>query len=70
MLILWIRRRKAEKNNGHGEVKKQLFQDHDNDMKKFRALHHDTAVTNDALTLDSNSLVPVHKVKLAKNIQN
>jgi hypothetical protein len=72
MLILWIHKRKADRNKESGKAKKQLFQNHDDDMKKFRASHANTGHTgtNDILATDNSSIVPVHKVKLSDNIQN
>ena len=72
MFILWIKRRKCGKKNISDKDKKLLFQDHDDDMKEFRASHPDTDITDvdDILATDGNSLVPVHKVRLTENIQN
>ena len=72
MFILWIKKRKAVKNNRRINDDKLLFQSHDEDMKKFRALHpdNDIVTAEDILFTDGNSLAPVHKVKLNDNIQN
>lgn len=72
MLILWIRRKKTDQKNNPGKDKKQLFLNHDEYMKKFRALHPNTDAlsADDILARDGNSLVPVHQVKLNENIQN
>jgi hypothetical protein len=72
MFILWIKKRKAAKNNNRGNNSKSLFQSHDEDMKKFYADHPDTDMLSedDILFAGDNSLLPVHKVKLADNIQN
>jgi len=72
MFILWIRKRKSDKNDNSVKDQKQLFQNHAEDMKEFRASHPDTDMidADDMLATDGNSLVPVHKVRLAKNIQN
>ena len=72
MFILWIKKRKAAKNNSRGNTEKSLFQSHDEDMKEFYAGHTDTDTLSedDILFAEDNSLLPVHKVKLADNIQN
>lgn len=72
MFILWIKKRKTAKNNNRGNNKESLFQSHDEDMKKFHGGHPDTDMLSedDILFAESNSLLPVHKVRLADNIQN
>ena len=72
MFILWIKKRKAARNNNCGNSEQSLFQSHDEDMKKFHAGHPDTDTLSedDILFTEGNSLLPVHKVKLTDNIQN
>ena len=72
MFILWIKKRKADKNNNCDSSETSLFQSHDEEMKKFHAGHPDTytLTEDDVLFAEDNSLLPVHKVKLADNIQN
>ena len=70
MIILWIRKNKAEKQN---LIENQMsFQEHDDIMKKFRMSHPDLNLTSsqDITTSEGNLLAPVHQVKLAVNIQN
>lgn len=71
MIILWIRKTKDAKNNtgfGAGES----FREHDDIMKRFRLAHPDINLTGsrDVITPEGNLLAPVHRVKLAENIQN
>jgi len=70
MIILWIRKNKAEKLNNLGDA--ASFQEHDDVMKRFRMAHPDTnmVASRDIMTSEGNLLAPVHQVKLADNIQN
>ncbi len=73
MLILWIK--KLKKNKQAEEKKadnKPHFDDHDEDMKKFRQLHQEleTVINKDIINSDGSILAPVHGVRLAKNSQN
>ena len=72
MFILWIKKRKASKNSNHINNEGSPFQRHDEDMKTFFAGHPDadTLSEDDIVFAEGNSLLPVHKVKLADNIQN
>lgn len=72
MLILWIRRKKPDKDNKPGKDNKQEFQKHKIEMKKFQMSHPDTEITslNDIVASSGNSLVPVSNVKLSEHIQN
>jgi hypothetical protein len=70
MIILWIRKHKADKEN---TLKKDdTFENHDDIMKRFRSAHPDINYTSnrDILTSEDSLLAPVHQVKLAENIQN
>ena len=70
MIILWIRKNQAEKQN---LAEQQMsFQEHDDIMKRFRMAHPDINLSNsqDIATPEGNLLAPVHQVKLAANIQN
>jgi hypothetical protein len=70
MIILWIRKNKADKNLGLGTP--VPFQEHDDIMKRFRMAHPDInmAGSRDIVTTEGTLLAPVHQVKLAANIQN
>lgn len=72
MIILWIRKKKTEGQNGLARDSKESFQKHDDVMKQFRLDHTDTNVINakDIITADGNLLAPVDKVKLTKHVQN
>ena len=70
MIILWIRKNKAEKQNLiDGQMS---FQEHDDIMKKFRMAHPDLNLTTskDIATPEGNLLAPIDQVKLAVNTQN
>jgi hypothetical protein len=70
MIILWIRKNKADKLNDMGNT--ATFQEHDDVMKRFRMSHPDVnmVASRDIMTSEGNLLAPVHQVKLADNIQN
>ncbi len=72
MIILWIRKNKAGKQNGTGKKDTESFQEHDDIMKRFRLAHPDVNLlsSRDIMTSEGNLLAPVHQVKLAENIQN
>jgi hypothetical protein len=72
MIILWIRKRKAEQQNGPAKNDKESFQKHDKVMKQFRLSHPDDNVINarDIMTADGNVLAPIEKVKLTEHVQN
>ena len=75
MLILWIRKLRKGKQSDNGNTEKQTFQsfnNHDEDMKKFRQLHQEleTVINKDIMTTDGSVLAPIHGVRLAKNSQN
>ena len=70
MIILWIRKNKAEKLNSFNDA--GSFQEHDDVMKRFRMAHPDVnmVASQDIMTEEGALLAPVHHVKLAENIQN
>jgi hypothetical protein len=70
MIILWIRKNKADKLSDIGNT--ATFQEHDDVMKRFRMSHPDVNMeaSRDIVTNEGNLLAPVHQVKLAENIQN
>jgi hypothetical protein len=70
MIILWIRKNKADKLSDMGNT--AAFQEHDDVMKRFRMSHPDVnmVASRDIVTNEGNLLAPVHQVKLADNIQN
>jgi hypothetical protein len=72
MIILWIRKKKAEKHNWMEKNETELFHQHDDVMKRFRLAHPDINMYNakDILTEEGNLLSPIHQVKLPANIQN
>ena len=72
MIILWIRRKKSDKNTGLEKKESQSFQIHDDVMKRFRLEHQDASVLNpkDIFVGEENLLAPIQQVKLAENIQN
>ena len=72
MIILWIRRKKSDKNAGLEKKESQSFQIHDDVMKRFRLEHQDASVLNpkDIFVGEENLLAPIQQVKLAENIQN
>jgi hypothetical protein len=71
MLILWIRKKKAE---GQKNIKQQPeeinFQEHDDIMKRFRLAHPDVTSGRDFLTEEGNLLAPIEQVKLSSHSQN
>jgi hypothetical protein len=72
MLILWIRKRKAEAQKIVNQPEDISFQEHDDIMKKFRFAHPDVNVMNtrDILTEEGNLLAHIDRVKLASHSQN
>ena len=72
MIILWIRKNKADAQKDNITNKAETFQEHDDIMKRFRFAHPDINLTGskDIVTEEGNLLAPVHMVKLAENIQN
>lgn len=73
MLILWIKRLKKNKQNEEKSTDiKPQFNEHDEDMKKFRQLHQElqTVINKDVIAQDGSILAPIHGVRLAKNSQN
>ena len=72
MLILWIRKLRKEKQSDDSNAEKMSFNNHDEDMKKFKQLHQEfqTVINKDIMTTDGSILAPVHGVRLAKNSQN
>ena len=72
MLILWFRKKKADRQSGDGNKENQVFQERDDIIKQFRLEHPDIAVSNarDIMTEDGNLLATIQEVKLWGNIQN
>ena len=72
MIILWIRKSKADAQNVNNKKDRHSFQEHDDIMKKFRLSHPDLSVIDaeDIVTADGNYLAPIYDVKLTANIQN
>ena len=72
MLILWIRKLRKVKPSGNCDTIEKPFDNHDEDMKRFRQLHQElqTVVNKDIMTTDGSILAPIHGVRLAKHSQN
>jgi hypothetical protein len=72
MIILWIRKKKAEEQNATEKRESQSFQEHDDIMKRFRLAHPDLNIANtkDILTAEGSVLAPIQQVKLAEHVQN
>jgi hypothetical protein len=72
MIILWIRKRKTDKQGLTEKKDAHSFQEHDDIMKRFRLEHHDINILEpkDILAGDENLLAPIQQVKLSENIQN
>jgi hypothetical protein len=72
MIILWIRKKKADKSNRTDKQENQSFQVHDDIMKRFRLEHEDINLINtrDIFAGEENLLAPIQQVKLPENIQN
>ncbi|OGO00415.1 MAG: hypothetical protein A2Y58_05950 [Chloroflexi bacterium RBG_13_51_52] len=72
MIILWIRKRKTDKNAITEKKERQSFEQHDDIMKRFRLEHPDVNIIDakDIFADEGNLLVPVQQVKLPVNIQN
>jgi len=70
MIILWIRKHQAEKDNSVREA--ESFEEHDDIMKRFRLAHPDinSLSSREIVTTEGNLLAPVHRVKMAENVQN
>jgi hypothetical protein len=72
MIILWVRKKKAEKQKRSTKNEMDTFQKHDETMKKFRQSHPDVKIITprNILTTDGNLLAPIYAVKIGKNTQN
>ena len=74
MIILWVRKIKAEERKDSSKNDKESFQKHDDIMKKFHFSHPEREVkivaAKDIMTTDGNLLAPVNSVKLGVNKQN
>ena len=72
MLVLWIRNLKKGKPSSNCDTLEKTFDNHDEDMKRFRQLHQElqTVVNKDIMTTDGSILAPIHGVRLAKHSQN
>ncbi len=67
MLILWFRKKKADRLNGKKE--NQVTQEREDVINQFRLEHPDTTA-RDIMTEDGNLLATIQEVKLWTNIQN
>jgi hypothetical protein len=72
MIILWIRKSKADVQKVNDKKERYSFREHDDIMKKFRLSHPDLNVldSEDIVTADGNYLAPIYDVKLTANVQN
>jgi hypothetical protein len=72
MIILWIRKSKADAQDTNDKKERHSFHEHDDIMKKFRLNHPDLSILDaeDIVTTDGNCLAPIYDVKLTSNIQN
>jgi hypothetical protein len=74
MIILWVRKVKAEERKDSSRNDKESFEKHDDIMKKFRFSHPEREIKivapKDILTTDGNLLAPVNSVTLGVNKQN
>jgi hypothetical protein len=74
MIILWVRKRKAEKEPDSSPKIPKSFDVHAETMKKFRDAHPSLEVKanfpGDIITTDGNLLAPVDSVRLSENTQN
>jgi hypothetical protein len=72
MLILWIRKKKADALKGTERADDLSFAEHDDIMKRFRLAHPDVNVVSarDILTSEGALLAPIQQVKLANHAQN
>ena len=72
MLILWIRKAKKDERTCLPKNDIEIFQKHDEKMKRFRLSHPKIEATNpqDIVTANGDILAAVHKVKLTKYTQN
>ena len=72
MIILWIRKNKADAQKDMGKKATMSFQEHDDIMKRFRLAHPDLNIINskDILADEGNVLAPLQPVKLACHVQN
>ena len=72
MIILWIRKNKADKHNLIEKDENKSFHEHDDIMKRFRLAHPDITINNpfEFLTEEGNPLQPIQDVKLWANVQN
>ena len=70
MIILWIRKKKTDNDNGVKDA--ESFKEHDDIMKRFRLAHPDinSISSREIVTTEGNLLAPVHRVKMAENVQN
>ena len=72
MLILWIRKNKAFRQDVDKTKGRQFLPEGDDVIRRFRLEHPDIAINNakDILTEDGNLLASIEGVKLWPNIQN
>ena len=72
MIILWVRKKKAEKQKHSSGNEIDAFRKHDEIMKKFRQSHPDVKIITprNILTTDGNLLAPIYSVRIGKNSQN
>ena len=72
MFILWIRKKKTDRQNIDEKKTFRFAQEQQYAIRQFRLEHPDIAVSNakDIMTEDGNLLAAIQEVKLWPNIQN
>jgi hypothetical protein len=72
MIILWIRKKKADEQKVTEKKEEQSFHKHDDIMKRFCLAHPDVNLVSarDILTSEGNLLAPIQRVKLTDHGQN
>jgi hypothetical protein len=72
MLILWIRKKKADEPKVDEKKEDESFKTHNDIIKRFRMAHPDLNIVSarDILTSEGSLLAPIERVKLTDHVQN
>ena len=72
MLIIWVRKNKAEEQSCQQTKDKECIRKHNDDMKKFRITHPKikTEKPKEAIAAENHLLLPVQGIRLPKHSQN